>query len=289
MSKLPDQNTEEWLEWRRQKIGASDIPIILGVSPYCTPLTLWKRKLGFENAPPMHAGMKFGHDNEPRVRELMQQKLEMRFDPETKQHQEHEWAIASLDGYNEEKGVIIEIKCCNANDHEKAQEGKVPEKYYPQVQWQMFVANVKDAYYCSFHKEDLEFFKVDYDEDFIEKTFQEALHFHECLVDYDPPAPSEKDHIEINDPEFGKVAIEWQKAKEFLDEAKKQEKYYKDQLVAFTDDGNCQGFGVRLTRVEQEGRIDWDAVCKEYKIKKSDLEKFRKEQVGFWRASIIKQ
>ena len=35
------QNTPEWLEFRRKKIGASDAPIILEVSTWKTPYQLW--------------------------------------------------------------------------------------------------------------------------------------------------------------------------------------------------------------------------------------------------------
>jgi len=289
MSNLPEQNTDEWKEWRRQKIGASDIPIIIGVSPYCTPLLLWKRKLGFEPEQQMHAGMRFGHENESHVRELMQQRLGYRLDDKTMQHKEHDWAIASLDGYNEEHDVLIEIKCCNKDDHAEAKEGRLPEKYYPQVQWQMFVSGCREAYYCSWNSDDLCVVEVPYDEDFIEKTFQEALQFRNCLLEYDPPAPSNRDHIEIDDPDFGENALAWQQAKETLEHAKQQEKFYRDKLIEFTDDGNCQGYGIRLTRVSQKGTIDWDKVCEKYNIDKKDLDEFRREQIGFWKITAMKE
>ena len=44
------QNTPEWLEFRRLRIGASDAPVIMEVSPYTTPYTLWER-LSFALAP----------------------------------------------------------------------------------------------------------------------------------------------------------------------------------------------------------------------------------------------
>ena len=39
------QQTDEWLEMRRNKIGASDAPIIMEVSPYKKPNQLMEDKL----------------------------------------------------------------------------------------------------------------------------------------------------------------------------------------------------------------------------------------------------
>lgn len=46
-----NQRTAEWREWRSKGITASDIPIILGFSPYKTPWQLWAEKVGRINAP----------------------------------------------------------------------------------------------------------------------------------------------------------------------------------------------------------------------------------------------
>ncbi len=36
-----EQRSEEWLKLRREGLGASDIPAVLGISPYKTPYQLW--------------------------------------------------------------------------------------------------------------------------------------------------------------------------------------------------------------------------------------------------------
>ena len=46
-----NQRSTEWLQWRSAGITASDIPIILGLSPYKTPWHLWAEKVGRINAP----------------------------------------------------------------------------------------------------------------------------------------------------------------------------------------------------------------------------------------------
>lgn len=288
---LPEQNTEEWKLWRQNKIGASDVPIILGVSPYSTALQLWKRKLGFTAEIVQHAGMRKGHEMESHIRGLANSHLDSHFEPLTIQHPQHEWAIASLDGASDDKRFVIEIKYANKDDHAGARKGIIPEKYMPQVQWQMFIYKAlfeefESLYYCSWNNNDFVCFEIPFQDDFINKCFYECEQFFNCLDTYTPPAPSNKDHIDIDDDEFGKAAIEWIQAKTTFDEAKKQEAYYKKKLISFTDDGNCEGYGVRLTRVEQKGNIDWDRVCADFEIDKTALDKYRKEQVGFWRIAV---
>lgn len=46
-----NQRSEEWLKWRALGITATDIPVILGLSPYKTPWQLWAEKIGRINPP----------------------------------------------------------------------------------------------------------------------------------------------------------------------------------------------------------------------------------------------
>jgi len=46
-----NQRCDAWLEWRSKGVTASDIPIILGLSPYKTPWQLWAEKTGRINPP----------------------------------------------------------------------------------------------------------------------------------------------------------------------------------------------------------------------------------------------
>ena len=40
-----EQNTEEWFKYRNSGIGASEAPIILGLSPYKTRIELYEQKI----------------------------------------------------------------------------------------------------------------------------------------------------------------------------------------------------------------------------------------------------
>lgn len=52
---------EEWLEARKQGIGASEVATIVGLNPYETPLELWRRKVGIDAPKAENAAMRRGH------------------------------------------------------------------------------------------------------------------------------------------------------------------------------------------------------------------------------------
>lgn len=285
-----EQGSKEWLDFRDKKIGASDVPIILGISPYSTPLELWKRKIGFSPALELNFAMKFGRDNESRVRELMNIALDEHFEPVVVQHEKEDWAIASLDGISKDLTKIIEIKCCGFADHELAKQSIVPEKYFPQVQWQMFVTGCRELYYCSFYKEELIFFKVEYDVEFIDKCFLACSDFNHRLLDYVPPLSTLKDRENIESDDFAIAASDYIKARETLKEAEKQEKYYKEKLLEFAKDKNrnLEGFGLKLSIVEKKGNVKWEKITKKYEIPADILDSYREESKSHWKITIDK-
>lgn len=63
------QGSPEWVEQRRQYIGASDIGPVLGLSPYSGPVSVWLQKRG-KWAPPMNFLMMLGSMMEPTILSL---------------------------------------------------------------------------------------------------------------------------------------------------------------------------------------------------------------------------
>ena len=60
-TRLTFKNRAEWLQSRTQGIGASEVPTILGVNPWETPLQLWRRKKGLDEPKVENFAMKAGH------------------------------------------------------------------------------------------------------------------------------------------------------------------------------------------------------------------------------------
>lgn len=52
---------EQWLEARKDGIGASEVATVVGLNPYETPLELWRRKVGIDPPKDENAAMRRGH------------------------------------------------------------------------------------------------------------------------------------------------------------------------------------------------------------------------------------
>jgi putative phage-type endonuclease len=147
------QNGKEWSAWRNKGLGASLAPVIMEVSPWSSPFELWTELTGMCAKPDFNpfavAAMQRGHDLEPRARELAEQLLGAPYPAISGEHDTLEYIRASLDGYNAERNQLLEIKCPGKEDHGKALRGKVPDKYYPQLQQQFLVSGASSGVYFS--------------------------------------------------------------------------------------------------------------------------------------------
>lgn len=292
-----EQGSQEWHDWRKSRITASELPIILGHSPYCTPYLLWQRKLGF--APPQadNLAMKRGRELESLVRHKVNAERFERGDakafvPACVEHDELAWAGASLDGYSAEDSELLEIKCPGLQDHQDAEMGKVPPKYRAQIQWQLFVTGAECAVYVSYYNEELAYVLVSPDEDYISGTLLPAAgEFKRLLEEMVEPERSEDDFVEMISDEWQQYAREWSAAREMLTLYQDKEKHFKQALVSLTDDSNCRGFGVALRRVQREGSVDYKKLYEDIKEAYPDVadayppDNYRKEQVGYWKVS----
>ena len=143
---LPSTATrEEWLAERRNGIGASEIPAIIGLSPYATALHIWAEKTGrLANDGPMHESAKWGllledtvartwaDDNGYTVRRIG-----------LIAHVEHPWRRASLDRLVmdgcDDGPCAVQIKTRSAYKAADYKDG-IPDDVAAQVQWEMHVS-----------------------------------------------------------------------------------------------------------------------------------------------------
>jgi len=150
---IPFENETDWLDKRREGIGASDVAGILSVSPYSTPFTVWADKvIGVEKDPT--EGMRWGQKLENLVADEFEEQTGLYIGNRQMlvHHPEYPWAMATLDGLEYEGPVASGI-----GDNYRAipfrslgnYEGKtetlfgrwdeIPDHYQIQVQWQLYV------------------------------------------------------------------------------------------------------------------------------------------------------
>ena len=173
---------KDWLAWRREGLGSSDAATIMGVSPWKTKLQLYKEKaFGIEEDKDT-PWMKRGRDTEPLVRTWLEEHEEILLSPENIEHTTHNWLRCSVDAMDIYKERLYEIKCPGIKDHEIAMEGKIPEKYYPQLQHQLMVTELPSMKYVSFYDNDYQIIVVDRDENYIEDLLDQEKIFWEYVL-----------------------------------------------------------------------------------------------------------
>jgi putative phage-type endonuclease len=181
-------NRDEWHDWRGKGLGASDAPIVLGVSPWKTRQELWLEKTGqVAKEYKTNWAIDRGNRLEPLARAHYE--LMVGFDAPALivEHPKYPFIRASLDGYSKSNSRVLEIKCPGKADHENALKGKVPKKYYPQIQHQLFVTGAKSADYFSFDGHNGCIVTVPPDRAFIVHMVNLLIEFWDCVLKKEKP------------------------------------------------------------------------------------------------------
>lgn len=144
-----EDGTPEWQEQRREGIGSSDASIILGLSQYHSPRSLWMDKTGrapYERVTPeMERLRHFGHIMEPVIRELTATELGVGImKPEgAVRNEQIPWLRANLDGWTTD-GRVAEFK--NVHQSQAYQwDGQIPDHAELQVHHSGLVLGVRYA------------------------------------------------------------------------------------------------------------------------------------------------
>ena len=274
-----EQNTPEWLAFREDKIGASSAPIIMGVSPWMTPFQLYEQMLGVTPPTQENEAMRRGKALEEEARQKFIQQTGIAVKPAVAVHDKFSWLMASFDGLCEDNRVIVEIKCPGKEDHETALSGKVPEKYYPQLQHQLAVCGYEKAYYFSYNERSSALVTVDRNDDYIVELMKEEMAFLKCLHTFTPPKLTDRDYIIREDVAWRDLANELlalQKQKEVLED---REAAIKAELQVMAQGKNTKGCGIALQKIVRKGNVDYSAIPE---LKGVDVEKYRKAASEIW-------
>lgn len=200
---------KDWHEWRRQGIGGSDAPVVMGVSPWKTPHQLWQEKLFGISEQLDNSSMKRGRDLEETARQAFEKEIGTLVAPSCVVLPGREWMRASLDGIDITGKIMVEIKCPNRGDHSVAVNKKIPEKYIPQCQHQMAVTGLEGMYYFSFDGRKGVIVEVARDQEYIDSMVMEEIKFWDLVLSKTPPALTERDCLRMeSNKEWEKLAKE---------------------------------------------------------------------------------
>jgi putative phage-type endonuclease len=145
-----EQGSDVWLQERLKRVTASQIPSLLGLSPYQSVYQLLEEKLSGQAAE-VDGYKKYlfkkGHEAERSAREWAESDLGFKLPPKVVVSKHCEGLLASLDGFNEEPNinVILEVKYMGAKSIEEVKKGKIKPHHECQIQAQLLASGAK---YC---------------------------------------------------------------------------------------------------------------------------------------------
>lgn len=275
-----EQGSPAWHEFRRNGIGASDSAAILGISPWKTELELYSEKISGKQ-PNINPAMKRGSEREGEAREWINFQWDYDFKPCVVQHSIYPWKFASLDGYDEDTSVLLEIKWANAAVHEMAKNKKIPEYYYAQIQSQLSCTGAYKCLYLSC----LEMFGIVYyeivevarDDAFIEKMIEKELVFITALREKNIELLSSYPR---NFRTFDVLCERYVQLTEEIKDLEEQKERYREEIVKHCDGEDKQSVKFKLSKVETMGTVDYKSIPE---IQALDLGPYRKEKKSYWK------
>lgn len=184
------QGSEEWHNWRRSRIGASECAAIMGKDPYKTPYGAWLRKIHGEESY-TNADIERGKTLEEKAREWISKEIDTPLIPVCCESEERHWQIASLDCYYSEgeNTMIGEIKCPRLKKIIEIEEKGIPEYWLWQMQHQMAVTKANRMFFFAYVNQEYNFFRwIDRDEAMISALNQtESIFYHDYMGKFTPP------------------------------------------------------------------------------------------------------
>ena len=189
---------EAWLEYRRRHLTSTDVPAILGLSPYSTPLGVWLEKTGNRQSVEQSNKdvLEWGSRMEPMALDWLSDETGVRFTgtDEIIQHPVHEWLCCTPDGFgNDAKGELVgaEVKAPGPYMRDEWANA-VPEHAQIQAQVAAYCSGVKRTAICGVIHPRLLWRWVDLDEARMAEIVAECERFWvEHVLADEPPDPIE--------------------------------------------------------------------------------------------------
>jgi len=271
---------------RRDFIGASDAPIIMGESPWCTPLQLYERKLGIAEEQYISPAMQRGIDLEPEALAALCKIIDKEMSPMRMFSARDPHMMANFDGMCDLRLFSVEIKCPMNPWFDET----VPKNYYAQIQHQLYVSRLKEMMYFSYHPIGSKLIWVKEDSEYQKILVEKEQEFYARLKNFDPPPATERDYKKRDDKVWSALSEEYKYLHKFHEEITLQLKECRDQLINACDGSSCKGNGVTVSKSATKQLVDYKQAfidtTKKFEISEDELSKYKKDIKESWRVTL---
>jgi|SRR5215469_395442 len=184
-----EPGSAEWLEVRRSGVTATDIPVILGLSPWDSPFALWHRKAGNLPERPDSDLFRWARYGQEYCRERWEEACGAGMVPQETGLWRDGWRMATPD-YLAGDNAVLECKTVGSWDGWGRGDSDVPAYVRVQVEWQLAVLERDIGYVAAVNRQTGQF--RDYaiqpaDQVEAMNQFMAGLLFWESLEDARPP------------------------------------------------------------------------------------------------------
>lgn len=251
-----EQNTNAWYHWRKEGIGASDAPVIMGDSKYKTPLQLYREKISQDEIKEENNFIqRKGHALESEARAIFELMVGKPFEAQLFQHKNLEFLRASVDGYNANDEETWEGKYVGEEKFKFVKENeKVLPEHYAQVQHQLVVTGAKHCWYMVYTGLEKQFkinkyfwFKVEPDQEYIKDMVKKESEFWFSCVRKDFNEFSKDDSKEIEDQAMKLKLARYHMVKREYDVLKVELDAIKEEIFGMVDHPKMHWENFRIT------------------------------------------
>ncbi|CEH29360.1 hypothetical protein AM501_20325 [Aneurinibacillus migulanus] len=272
-----DLARDEWLAWRRQGIGGSDVGAICGVDKRKSALAVYLEKIGQTIEREDTEAMHFGRVLEEVIADEFTRRTGYKLQRRNAilQHPNMEWAIGNIDRLimDAERGNgVLEIKTASEYMRKEWEEEGVPEVYQLQLQWYLYVTGLSwGAFAVLIGGNTFHYQIIERDEELIELSVQICGHFwHNHVLTRIPPLPDgseaatellghmypegEADSVTVLPDEAEELIARWEQADRDIQEAETHKREAENRLKVL--------IGRHETGITGEHRISWKNISR---------------------------
>ena len=288
------ENRNEWVNYRKTKVGSSDICTIVGLNPFKSVLELWAEKTGKTDPQPESPAMRYGRAVESAIADLFADEhidYKIRRNDTTYEHPDYSWAIATPDYFfqppERASSGVLEIK--HSSITSDWDEG-APNYAHTQLQWQMGVLGVdygRIAAVVGSRANDLKTPSFDFESSIFEQLMDKARQFIEFVESDTPPDPGPGDKKavkELVDQGITRAGVDVQISAYQIADLREQKKQISRQIKELSDqitaleNNLVLTLGADTTLELDDGRF--------LKCKKQSRKEYTMPASEFWRVSI---